>query len=261
MPPRRRPAATARPEPWWAPRPAWSLTRRGQAGQRLRRRRPARASLLRMRPTVWPGSCRRCPRHPPPGPGRPQRTPDRNRGLRAPPAFPRGSRVRRERLSPPRTSRVRGPVRRVPPRPGPARLARPAHSARDLRPPRAARALPGSGRPGHGPRDPVRPGREPRGRTFPAGHVPAGHVRARGLVITRSARPRPVWARPHRPGPRVPFPVSRAVPVSGPTAPAAQGARVVPVPPGAVQEPRAVRVVPGLAGSPVHAPVVPGPAR
>jgi hypothetical protein len=217
-----------------------------------------------MRPTAWLAGCRRCPRLPPPGPGRPQRSPDPSRGLRALPAFPRGSRVRRGRLSLPRTSGVRGPVRRVPPRRGPPRLGRPAHSAQDLRAPRAARARPGSGRPRRGPREPVPPAREPRGQTSLADHVQAGHARARGLVITRSARPQPVWARRLRPGPRVPFQASRAVPVSGPTAPAARGARVVPVPAGAGPEARAVQAARAdhvRAASLVHAPVVPGPAR
>jgi hypothetical protein len=265
MAPRRRPAATARrPEPCRAPRPAPSPTQRGRPVPRLRPQWPARASPLRMWPTSRPASCRRCLRRPHRGPVRHQRTPDPNRGLRARPAYPRGSQVRRGRLSPPLTSGVREPVRRVPPRPGPARLA---PSARDPRIPRAARALqvpPGSGRPRRDPRDPVRPGRDLPGRPSRAVRVPAGRVPVRGLVTTRSARPRPAWARPLRPGPRVPFPASRVVPVSGPTAPAAQGARVVPVPAGAGQEARAVqgaRVVPVREGSPVHAPVVPGRAR
>ena len=264
MAPQPRLAATARRP--WVPRLAWSPTRRGRPVSRLRPQRPARASPLRMRWTTRPAGCRRCPRHPHPGPGRPPRTLGPNRGPRARPAFPRASPDRRGRPSPPQTSGVRGPVRRVPPRRGPARLP---HSARDPRTPRtpraarAARAL-GPARPRRGPRDLVRPGREHPGRPSRAGHVPAGRVPVRGRVTTRSARPRPAWARPLRPVPRVPFPASRVVPASRPTAPAAQGARVVPVPAGAGQEARAVqaaRVVPGRAGSPVHAPVVPGRAR
>ena len=217
-----------------------------------------------MRLTARPGGCRRCPRRPRPGLGRHQRSPDRNRGLRARPTFPRGSPDRRGRRSPPRTSGARGPVRRVPPRPGPARRA---HSAQDPRAARALRVPPGSGRPRRGHRDPVRPGRDLPGRPSLAAHVPAVRGPARGPVTTPSARPRPAWARLLRPGPRVPFPASRVVPVSGPTAPAAQVARVArvaPAPAGAGQEARAVqvaRVVPGRADSPVHAPVVPGQAR
>jgi hypothetical protein len=273
MAPRQRLAATARRSQ--VPRPARSPTQRGRPVSRLRPQRPARASPLRMRPTPRPDGCRRCPRRPHHGPGRHPRTPDPNRGPRARPAFPRASPDRRGRPSPPRTSGVRGPVRPVPPlppRPGPARLARLARLARSARDPRtprtpraarAARAL-GPARPRRGPRDQVRPGREHPGRPSRAGHVRADRGQVRGLVTTRSARPRPAWARPLRPGPRVPFPASRVVPVSGPTAPAAQGARVVPVPAGAGQEARAVqgaRVVPVREGSPVHAPVVPGRAR
>jgi len=237
---------------------------------RLRPPGPARASRLRKRPTARPARCRRCPRRPHRGPVRHPRIPDPSRGLRARPAFPPASQDRRGRLSPPRTSGARGPVRRVRPCPGPVRLA---HSARDPRTPRtprtprAARALrvpPGSGRPRRGPRVQARPGRQLLGRPSRAAHVPAARVPVRGLVTTRSARPRPAWARLLRPGPRVPFPASRVVPASGPTAPAAQGARVVPVPAGAAQEARVVQVaraVPVRAGSLVRAPAVRGRAR
>jgi len=223
-----------------------------------------------MRPRLQPAACRRCRRRRPRGPVRHQRTPDPNRGLRVRPAFPRGSPDRRGRLPPPRTSGARGPVRRVLPRPGPAR---PAPSAQDpktprtprtLRAARALRALPGPGRPRRGPRDQVRPGRDLPGRAPRAGPVQAGRVPVRGLVTTRSARPRPAWARLLRPGRRVPFPASRVVPASGTTAPAAQGVRVVPGPQVAGQEARAVpaaRVAPVRAGSPDRARVVPGRAR
>jgi hypothetical protein len=220
-----------------------------------------------MRPTARPVGCRRCRRRPPRGLGLPRRIPDPNRGLRARPALPRASRDRCGRPSPPRTSGVRVPGRRVPPRPAPARPAGPALSARDPRAPRAARALPvpaASGRPRRGPRDQARPGRDLPGRPSRAGPVRPARVPVRGLVTTRSARPRPAWARLPPLAPRVPFPPSRVVPASGPTAPAAPGDRVVPVPAAAGQEARAVQaapVVPGRVGSPVRAPVVPGRAR
>ena len=268
--PRRPAAATARrPEPSRASRPARSPTPREQPVPRQHPKRPARASPPRMRLTAGAAGCRRCPRRQRPDPGRPPRTADPNHGPRARPALPHGSRARRGRPSPPRTSEAPGPVRPAPPPHAPARRALPAppaHSAREreqeprvAKAPRALRVPPAPGRPRRGPRDQAHPGRARPGRPSRVVRVPAGRVPARGQVTTHSARPRPVWARLLRPGPRLPCPASRVVP-SRAKAPAAQGARVVPVPAGAVQAPRAARVVPGRAGSPARAPVVPGRA-
>ncbi len=192
--------------------------------------------------------------------GSPIRTEDSGPGRRSPArprtaedaCHPRGLQESGDRSG----ASLRAPARHAwHPAPGtPEPPGRPERSG-CLRGPAVHAAAPGTRRAPAGISPAVRPGRA---------SVPAGRVPVRGLVTTRSARPRPAWARLLRPGPRVPFPASRVVPASGPTAPAAQGARVVPVPAGADQEARVVqaaRVVPVRAGSPVHAPAVPGRAR
>jgi len=258
-----RPAAMARqPGPWPT---AWPGPHRtGRA--RWPPTGPPLASPPRV--TARHAGCRRCPTRPRQGPGRspaPRRIPAQNPGLPAVPAFPRESLDRRGRPPPRRTSGRRGPLSRVPLRPGPAGLAR---SALGPRIPRAVRELPGppapreSGRPRRGPRhrDPVLPGRPLPGHPFRARRVPAALAPGRGRATTRSAQPRPAWGRHLRPGPPAPFPASRVVPARRPAALSVPGALAVPVRAAAGPLVPAARVVPVRAGSLARVPVVPGRA-
>jgi hypothetical protein len=232
-------------------RPGWRRTRRpvrrtARTAGRAYPRPPAPTlgTVQGRSPEGRPAAFHRFPRRPRPSLGR------RTRALRVPPEFRHHRGLRR----PPRVSaaRVDGtPARLAPRHPGPHR-APPARLPPDLR------AAP---RPGPARRDLVLrgPARPVRVRLARARHGPA-----RGRVTIRSARPRPVWARLRR-GPRVLFPVSRAVPGNRQAArpvrvllaarvPAAGGQAARPGPAARM----AVRV---LAGTRVSVPVVPGPAR
>ncbi len=203
-------------------------------GRQPRPRAPPGA--LRRPPTARRAGCRRFRRRPCPGPGRatgrtgrvedpgqhgaagPGTTADSGHPSGLPWAERPGDRAERagdradrawewaERGRPGRPGQAAG---REPARPGPRRPD-PAGQARRARAPRTPREV--SGRP-------RRARRAALAHRVLAHRVPAPRARvlrvpARGRVTTRSARPRPAWARRPRPGPRVPFPASRVVPAS-----------------------------------------------
>ncbi len=235
-------------------RPGWRRTRRpGRRTARLAGRAHPRQPAPTLRtapgrpPAARPAAFRRFPRRPCPSLGR------RTRAPRVPPE----SRHRRGLRPPLRISaaRVDGtPASLAPRRPGPLREP-------PARPPPDLRAAP---RPGPVRRDLVlrglaRPVRLARARLARARHGPA-----RGRVTIRSARPRPVWARLRR-GPRVLFPVSKAVPGSRQAARPVRVLLAVRVPAAggqaALAGPAARTAGRVRAGTRVSVPVVPGPAR
>jgi hypothetical protein len=193
---RRQFARLNQPEPPTAPRSA----------RARRRRRVPTARPVAPRPT-WPsGICRRSRRHPrliralvTPGRRPAQVTPELPESQERP-----GSR-------PPRpTSGARGPDRLVPRARGPAprqaravlRASVPLARVAPAAGPTSSRLRElGPGQRRHGPPDRVRPGRVRPGQAEP-GLVPVDRVLARGQATTHSARPRPAWDRPLRPGPR-----------------------------------------------------------
>ena len=208
-------APTARPYPV---RPARRHRAPRPPAQAPVRRATARRAMPR------PGSCRRFRRRRCPAP---DLMPARRPGHRpVPPLARRGDRGRRLL---PRTSAAPGPVRLVPPGPGPvahqahqahqadqADQARPAHPVASARAVRDRPAASPHGRPRHGRRAKVPPGPVPRALVRP---VRVLLVPAPGRVTTRSARPRPVWGRRRRPGRRVRPLASRLVRASRPAPP------------------------------------------
>jgi len=238
--------------------PAVPLTRRARSrrtgpapGLRCRPRKPGRPPMARR------AGCRRSRRLRCPGP-----SPAR-RGLRAT-RRRRGSRARRGLRPLRRTSgdraagqaAHRGLARLVPSppvRPGQPRRVPARQAARD---------------PVRVPRAPADRARRVPGRRVPAPRARVLRVPARGPVTTRSARPRPVWARRPPPGPKVRFPASRAGPAPGratPRAPARPAARVpadaAPVAPVALAGPVAATAARVPVGSRVRVPAAPGRAR
>jgi hypothetical protein len=161
----------------------------------------------------------------------------------------------------------RAPARLVPRRPVPAGLARPVRAHQAVRAPGRPR-LARPGREGQEGREaPVAPAHPVLGHPAPAPRARVLRVPARGRVTTRSARPRPAWARRPRPGLRVPFPASRVVPArqtavpAAPANPAAPAARV-PAAEARLAQAGAARMADrALAGSGVRVPAAPGRAR
>jgi hypothetical protein len=229
---------------------------------------PAPPRFPEVRPRQRRVSCRRFRRHPRPGQAQATRGP---RG----PQVVRELREFRDRrgLRPPRpTSEARGPARLVPRLRVPAgQQAQEAREAREGLRDSVLQAVPQAGltsrlrdlrpgRPRRGPRGQVRPGRvRPDRADLEA--VRVGRVRVQGRATTRSARPRPAWGRPLRPGLRDPVRlVSRllAVRVSR------RALQAVLVPPAALVRQDAAPAVPAVPAVPVPAVLVraaPGRAR